>query len=59
MNFCTKCGKEIPDGDNKLCDDCKNTLLTDIENEEESKFKVSEKQETKKEKKTKKDTKKK
>lgn len=58
MNFCTKCGKEIPDGDNKLCDDCKNTLLTDIENEEESKFKVSEKQETKKEKKKEKNSKK-
>ena len=22
MNYCTKCGKEIPDGDNKVCEDC-------------------------------------
>lgn len=46
MNYCTKCGKEIPDGENKLCDDCKNSLLTDLGNEEEnSNFKVSENQE--------------
>lgn len=40
---CTKCGKEIPDGENKLCEDCKNSLLTDIGNDEEnssSKFEI-------------------
>ena len=34
MNYCTKCGKEIPDGDSKICEECKNSLLTDLENEE-------------------------
>ena len=32
---CTKCGKEIPDGENKLCEECKNSLLTDLGNEED------------------------
>ena len=56
MQNCTKCGKEIPDGENKLCDECKNSLLTDLGEEKETEkdsFKVS------KEKKTKKDSKKK
>ena len=63
MNNCTKCGKEIPDGEDKLCEDCKKSLLTDIENEnkDESKFEVAKDQENKKnknkEKKAKKDKK--
>ena len=54
MNYCTKCGKEIPEGDNKLCEECKNSLLTDLENEEgKANFKISkeQKEKSKKEKK--------
>ena len=54
MNYCSKCGKEISDGENKLCDDCKNSLLLDLEKEEEqtekvenSRFKTTEKEEKK------------
>lgn len=49
MNYCTKCGKEIPDGDNKLCEDCKNSLLSDIGNEEDNKFEIKKKQKVEKE----------
>lgn len=42
---CTKCGKEIPEGDKKVCDDCQKEVLKNIvssENKkEEEKFKVS------------------
>ena len=54
MNYCTKCGKEIPEGDNKLCEECKNSLLTDLGNEEgKANFKISkeQKEKSKKEKK--------
>ena len=46
MNNCTKCGREIPDGDDKLCEECKKSLLTDIENEnkDESKFEIAKNQ---------------
>lgn len=55
MQYCTKCGKEIPDGENKLCDECKNSLLTDLENENEnSNFTVSKNQKEEKKYKTKK-----
>ena len=55
MNYCTKCGKEIPDGENKLCDDCKNSLLTELENDEASKTKFNiSKENTKEEKKNRK-----
>ena len=47
MNNCSKCGKEIPDGESKLCDECKNSLLADIEEEEESKFKIVDQDNTK------------
>lgn len=47
---CTKCGKEIPDGENKLCDDCKNSLLSDIGNEDDNKFEIKKEQKPKKEK---------
>ena len=36
MNYCTKCGKEIPDGDNKVCEDCQKKLLEEIANEEKT-----------------------
>lgn len=51
---CTKCGKEIPDGENKLCDECKNSLLSDIGNEEDNKFEIKKDQKVKKEKEPKK-----
>lgn len=47
---CTKCGKEIPDGENKLCDDCKNSLLSDIGNDDDNKFEIKKEQKPKKEK---------
>lgn len=31
---CAKCGKEIPDGDKKICDDCQKKLLTELEEDE-------------------------
>ena len=52
MNYCTKCGKEIPEGDNKYCDDCKNSLLTDID--EDNKFEIKKDQKVEKEAKPKK-----
>ncbi len=33
---CTKCGKEIPDGENKVCDECQAKVLEEIANEEKS-----------------------
>lgn len=38
MNYCTKCGKPIADGESKICDDCKNNLLMDLETEEQEGF---------------------
>ena len=35
MNYCSKCGKEIPDGENKLCSECKKSLFADLEKEED------------------------
>ena len=32
--YCTKCGKEIPDGEDKICEECKKNLIHSIENEE-------------------------
>lgn len=52
MNYCTKCGKEIPDGESKICDECKNSLLADLEDApEEIEEKSSKKPKEKKEKK--------
>ena len=55
--YCSKCGKEILDGESKLCDECKNNLLTDIENESEEvkeekskKFKIKKEQNVEKKK---------
>ena len=33
---CEKCGKEIPDGENKICEECKKTLLNDLTVESKS-----------------------
>jgi hypothetical protein len=55
---CTRCGKEIPDGENKLCEDCQKSLLSEISSSEseESKFQVV-KEESGKEKKSKSESK--
>ena len=36
---CSRCGKEIPDGKNKLCEDCQKSLLNEISSNEND-FKV-------------------
>lgn len=47
---CIKCGKEIPDGENKICDECKNSLLTNLESDEDAhKFEIKKEQNPKKE----------
>ena len=33
---CTKCGKEIPDGESKLCEECQMKLLEEIKKEGET-----------------------
>lgn len=48
--YCTKCGKEIPDGEKKVCDDCEKKLLQEITAEEKTTKEV--KKESKKEKTT-------
>ncbi|MBQ7409796.1 MAG: DUF5050 domain-containing protein [Clostridia bacterium] len=37
--YCTKCGKEIPDGEKKICDDCEKKLLQEITAEEKKEVK--------------------
>ena len=32
--FCTKCGKEIPDGESKICDECEKQIVNSIMAEE-------------------------
>ena len=32
--YCTKCGKEIPDGEEKVCEECKKSIIDSIVNEE-------------------------
>lgn len=56
---CSNCGKEIPEGENKLCEECQNKLLEEL-SKEESKTDVDTTKEKKKEekKKTKKKSKK-
>ena len=34
---CIKCGKEIPDGENKVCEECKGKILEDVSDENEVK----------------------
>lgn len=40
---CEKCGKEIPEGENKICDDCKKELVNELN--EQSKAETTEKAE--------------
>lgn len=49
---CTKCGKEIIIGDNKICEECKNSLLTDLGSEEGNKFEIKREPTLEKEKKS-------
>lgn len=44
--YCTKCGKEIPKGENKICDECQKNLLNEIEENEKENDKAQEKKET-------------
>lgn len=57
---CTKCGKEIPEGDQKICDECQKKLLEEISSEEQkdSKDNASKNKKMKKEKNKKEDNKK-
>ncbi len=52
--YCTKCGKEIPDGEKKVCDECEKTVVEAIVAEEKEEVKKEEKkakkEKTKKEK---------
>lgn len=41
--YCTKCGKEIPDGEKKICDDCEKKILQEITAEEKEEVKESKK----------------
>lgn len=34
--YCTKCGKEIPEGENKVCEECQKKLLKEIVSEEKN-----------------------
>lgn len=47
---CTKCGKEIEDGESKICEECKVNLLTNLESESEESKESSKKFKVKKEK---------
>lgn len=47
---CTKCGKEIPEGENKICEECQKALVNEIADENVAEIK----EESKKEKKAKK-----
>ena len=44
---CTNCGKEIPEGEEKICEECKKNLLEELSNEKEKTEELS--QEKKKE----------
>lgn len=56
--FCAKCGKEIPDGEKKICEECEKSLVSEIVAEEKEEIKKEEKvEEAKKEKKEKKEKK--
>jgi len=44
---CTKCGKEIPEGENKVCDECQKKVLDDIVSSENEKAKETPKKEEK------------
>ena len=40
--YCTKCGKEIPEGENKVCQECQKKVLKEIVNEEKNENKQTE-----------------
>ena len=48
--FCTKCGKEIPDGEKKVCDECEKSIVTAIVEEEKEEIINKEDKKEKKEK---------
>lgn len=56
--FCSKCGKEIPEGDKKICDECQQKLLEELEKEEEEAIIENSEEEKDKKKKNKKQDKK-
>lgn len=33
---CTKCGKEIPEGENKICEDCQNAIIDELKETEKA-----------------------
>lgn len=53
--YCAKCGKEIPDGEKKVCDECEKSVVEAIVAEEKAEVKAEAKTEKKKEKKSKKE----
>lgn len=56
--YCTKCGKEIPDGEKKICDECEKELLQTLAAEETETVKEEKNEEISKEEKKAKKTKK-
>ncbi len=44
---CTKCGKEIPEGENKVCEECQAKVLEEIANEEKNNSKEVKKETSK------------
>ena len=46
---CTNCGKEIPEGEDKICEECKKKLLEELSNENEKEKTEEVSQEEKKE----------
>ena len=55
---CTNCGKEIPEGEDKICEECKKKLLEELSNENEKEKTEEVSQEEKKEEDSKKESKK-
>ncbi len=48
--YCTKCGKEIPEGEKKVCDECEKNVVEEIVAEEVKEEKKAKKEKVKKEK---------
>ena len=48
--YCAKCGKEIPDGEKKVCDECEKSVQTSVATDEKAEVKENkaEAKETKK-----------
>lgn len=55
---CTNCGKEIPEGEDKLCEECKKKLLEELSNENKNEENKDVTEENKKDSKNKKENKK-